>query len=156
MLIRIGGLRKELRNMTVLRNMSVDFQDSSALGAFGGLRTVASETVFDSKFLYDKGPLLWDESITGSGTSVWGNATIQLQLTGTGSIIRQTFQRFNYQPGKGQLVYLTGMLGIPVASTSALLGLYDGNNGVYFYRDATTIGVGISRNGTQSNIPQSA
>lgn len=90
-------------------------QGSPAFDAFGRLRAGLPETLWDSKLIYDKSPLLWDEAtVAGSGftsTYLSDEAAVELETDGTvGRFVRQTFMRFNYQPGKSQAVNLTGVL----------------------------------------------
>jgi len=78
----------------------------SQLDNFGRLRVSQPETLFDSKMLHDNAPLLWDDSQTsGAGTSSTYNAnqssvTLAVTAATAGTRVRQTFRRFNYQPGK--------------------------------------------------------
>ena len=41
----------------------IRFDDSSNLDGFGRLRVSEPQTLFDSKTIVDKKPLLWDESV---------------------------------------------------------------------------------------------
>lgn len=40
--------------------------------------------------------------------------------------VRQTFKRFNYQPGKSQLIIRTEILGVSNTGITKRLGLFDG------------------------------
>ena len=87
---------------------------TAMLSAFGSQRVSMPVTLFDSKLLYDKQTLFWDEALTGAGTSTWGGGSslplVTLGCTsGTDSAIRQSRQWFNYQSGKSQLIMLTGL-----------------------------------------------
>jgi len=57
-----------------------------------------------------------------------------------GTRIRQTFQRFNYQPGKSMLIMLTGILGDGIGLTRRC-GYYDDNNGLFFSLESGTVKV---------------
>ena len=84
----------------------------SSADAFGRLRVSEPYTNFDTKFLYDKVPLLWDESVIG-GTSTHDatNACIDMSVTAScHSVIRQTKSRFNYKSGKSQLNDVTNTI----------------------------------------------
>jgi len=90
-------------------------QATSAFDAFGRLRISNPLTLFDSKLLNDKRPLLWDEAtVSGSGftsTFLPNESSVLIESDGTvGKFVRQTFQRFNYQPGKSQFIAMTGVL----------------------------------------------
>lgn len=119
--------------------------------AFGRFRTSNPETIFDSKQLYDKGTLWWDESITnGSGnaasTHSTANAEVVMHVESGDTIIRQTKQRFNYQPGKSQLVALTGVLPTG-AGVVGRIGVFDADDGLFFQTSGSTLSV-VKRKGT--------
>lgn len=108
--------------------------------AFGRLRISPTDTLFDSKMLSDDLPLFWDDQqISGASTTSTYNqdragVTLGVAATTAGRRIRQTFQRFNYQPGKSQLIYMTG---VPILSGGgdgivARMGYYDDDNGIIF------------------------
>jgi hypothetical protein len=88
-----------------------EYGDTSAIDAFARQRISQPYTIFDSKQLHDKQPLFWDEEIGGSATSVHSSSDARVRMTVTASssdyVIRQTKQRFNYQPGKSQLAIFT-------------------------------------------------
>lgn len=131
-----------------------------AYDSFARLRTSNPETIFDSKFPYfDSGDiatseqtLLWGESVSGTGRvahsgDTVGNgglginqASIILQTNGTASgatAIRQTKEYFNYQPGKGHTILMTGVLGAIKSNVSSKMGYFDSNNGVYLEQNGT-------------------
>jgi hypothetical protein len=125
------------------------FQNSPSVDAFSRLRVSEPFTIFDSKQVFDNQPLFWDESLeTGAGiTSSHSTNTATTTLTSSantaGKFTRQTFQRFNYQPGKSMLVYMTGSLQ-PSGTGAGLqrrIGLFDDNNGFFFSCDEDVINV---------------
>jgi len=111
---------------------------SSQRGSFGRLRVGNPSTIFDSKQLLDNNPLLWDDQeVTGATTtSSWtaNSATSVLGVANTtaGLRMRQTFRRFNYQPGKSQQVLMTGNLQTSGggAGIDTGFGYIDDNNGL--------------------------
>jgi len=120
--------------------------DSANFDAFARLRTSEPQTIFDSKQIHNAGGLLWDDQeVSGSGTSsTWSqqNAHVDMAVTANtaGKRIRQTYMRFNYQPGKSQLVLLTGYLNNPTATgVQRCMGLFDDNNGIFAKNDNGTI-----------------
>ena len=129
----------------------INFLDSPQLDAFDRLRVSNPETIFDSKQIFDTQPLVWDDSeVSGSGTSSTYNqdaARTRLAVTATtaGRRVRQTFMRFNYEPGKSQLILLTGRLTSDDAGSKAglktKLGLFDDDNGLFFTQDEGTLKV---------------
>jgi hypothetical protein len=134
---------------------------SEALDAFARLNVSLPVTLFDSKLLYDKQVLLWDEAITnasGLATSTHSvtDASVTMHVGNGDSIIRQTRTRWNYQPGKGQLVIMTGVLGVGVANTIARMGAFDASNGVFFERNASTYNVVVRKATGDLPVAQSA
>ena len=142
-IVQVDG---EARKVTI--QDLVDAVSSGNSDAFGRLRVSNPVTLFDSKQVYDNQPLVWSERTTGAGTTSTHNAnkasvTIAADPSVVGSRIRQTRQRFNYQPGKSQLVYMTTRLGGIQANVVKRLGLLDDNNGLFCQVDSNGIGFGI-------------
>lgn len=142
--------RKQLGNKLYMETADLSYADVMALvdasgspigsaDAFGRLRVSQPYTLFDSKQLFDNQPLYWDDQeVSGSGTasvhSVAKAATdMTVSATTAGKRVRQTFQRFNYQPGKSQLVMLTGAVGAVGGGVgiSAAMGYFDDDNGIF-------------------------
>lgn len=136
-----------------------EYGDTPAIDPFGRLRVSEPYTLFDSKQLHDKQPLFWDEVIGGSATSVHSSVNSATTMTVTASasdyVIRQTKQRFNYQPGKGQFVFMT-CRSPQVSGITARIGMFDDdgngnnltpNNGIFFETDGD-ISWNIAKNGS--------
>jgi hypothetical protein len=110
--------------------------------AFGRIRVSQPYTLFDSQNRY-AGDAQYDTALTGTGVTAYqvNESAINLSVTasGVGSVTRQTFRSFPYQPGKGLLVLATFCMD---ASTSANLtqrvGYFNTQNGVFFQRTGTT------------------
>lgn len=121
-----------------------EFYDS-----FGRSRVAAPYTIWDSKLIADNAPLFWDDQETsGSGTSSTYNtnqASVTLAVSNltAGTRVRQTFVRHAYQPGKGLLTLMTGILGTPATGITRRIGLFDANNGHFFESSPTTVRIGI-------------
>ena len=113
--------------------------------AFGRQRVSNIRTLFDSKQIHNAQALFWDDQETsGGGTgSTYTKAKAQSRLTVSnttaGTRVRQTFQRFNYQPGKSQLVFLTFAEFDTTAGITKRLGFFDGNNGLFFQSQDGTV-----------------
>ncbi|MGV0949334.1 MAG: hypothetical protein ACOYB3_01585 [Azonexus sp.] len=129
--------------------------------AFGRLRVSQVQTLFDSKQLVDAQPLYFDDQQTsGSGaTSTYTAAktasVMAVSNTTAGTRVRQTFRRFNYQPGKSQLAYITFTGQAPQTGITRRVGLFDQNNGLFL--EQTSAGMFfVIRNATVdgTRIPQ--
>lgn len=117
--------------------------------AFGRLRIAQPLTLFDSKLIDSDRPLFWDDQeVSGGGTgsthsSNRASTTISVSDTTAGKRVRQTFQRFNYQPGKSQFIIMTGVIGSGASGITRRWGYFDGNNGLFFQLSGTALGVGV-------------
>ncbi len=119
-----------------------EMQHANIAGAmvdsFGRQRVATPLTIFDSKQLFDNQLLFWDDQETsGSGTGSShdpneASSVLSVGAATAGTRTRQTFQSFNYQPGKTQSVVMTGVLGSGESGISTNLGLTDGTDGFTF------------------------
>jgi hypothetical protein len=133
------------------QEVHISSSDSPSIDAFGRYRMSSPHTIFDSKQVNDNQPLFWDESLeSGSGISSSYSAdksmtTITSTEDTAGKFTRQTFMRFDYQPGKGQLILLTGILAPDDGGTGVVrrIGQFDDDNGVFFEDDEGTINLVI-------------
>ena len=147
--------------MPLLLQSGQTIYDSTARDAFQRLRVSSPETLFDSKLVVADNPLYWDDQQTsGSGTTSTyqtGDACMRMAvaLNTTGTRVRQTFRRFNYQPGKSQLVFQTFNFNGAVANVTKRVGLFDGNNGIFFQTSGTTLAFVIRKAGFDRVFTQS-
>jgi hypothetical protein len=78
--------------------------------AFGRLRVSEPYTLFDSQSRF-AADTQFDTSTSGTGSSTFNTnqASVSMSVTagGVGSVVRQTYRSFPYQPGKGLLVLAT-------------------------------------------------
>ncbi len=136
---------------------SISASDSLSIDAFGRWRTADPKTLFDSKQIFDNLPLLWDDSeVSGSGTtstysSAQARTRIAVSNTTAGRRVRQTFMRFNYQPGKSQLILLTAKMNAEGAGIKASVGYYDDDNGLFFTSDDGVLKV-VTRTSTSGSV----
>lgn len=135
----------------------ITYAAAAATDAFARQRMSQPVTLFDSKQIFDNGlgagnenqPLFWDNQETsGTGTSTTFNvnrASTTLQVTDVGTRVRQSRMRFNYQPGKSNLVVQTFILGSALAAPNVTkrLGLYDDQNGFFLQQTDATMAFGL-------------
>jgi len=109
---------------------------ATSLDAFGRLQVAAPYTLFDSQSRY-AADNQFDTSTTGTGSTTFNTnqASVSMSVTsgGVGSVVRQTFRSFSYQPGKGLLVLATfKMDSSNSANLSQKVGYFNAQNGVFF------------------------
>lgn len=110
----------------------------TALDAFGRQRVSQPYTLFDSQNRY-AADNQFDSATTGTGSTTFNTnqASVSMSVTagGVGSVVRQTYRSFPYQPGKGLLVLATFVMD---ASNSVNLtqrvGYFNTDNGVFFQK----------------------
>lgn len=141
-------------------NTGMTLADGPQLTAFGALRTAESKSRLVTKFLSDKKSGLWDE-VSSNASSAWANSEVTATLSSdAGWLVRQTFQRADYEPGKGQRVVVTGILK-PESGKEVRYGWAIANtdvgtkhvpyNGAYFKTTLTgDMAVVICANGTET------
>jgi hypothetical protein len=110
--------------------------------AFGRLRVSNPLTIFDSKSIMSQNSLF--NSTTASGGSVTYTAnksTVNLNVTEAASskTVRQSNRVMSYQPGKSLLIFNTFVMNTLTANLKQKVGLFDTNNGIFFYADGITL-----------------
>lgn len=145
---------------------SVKYADSSSLDAFGRLRVSTPTTIFDSKQIADNQPLTFDDAqVSGAGTSSLYNVgqastTIATSNLTAGHRVRQTRRWFNYQPGKSQLIFETGVMGAATDGNTKRIGLFNDDDGIYWGQSSAGLFVGIrsSTSGApvDNDVPQAS
>lgn len=150
-----GGITKVAGEVSLATGTSVGINsvtpiktaDSPAIDSFGRWRVSNPITLFDSKQLWNSAALFWDDQETdGGGTSTSHSTdeaatTIGVSNGVAGTRVRQTFMRFNYQPGKSQLIFVTFSEFDTTSGIFKAVGYYDDENGLFFESDGGTIGV---------------
>lgn len=119
--------------------------DSASIDAFGRWRVSNVQTIFDSKQTGVGSQLYWDDQeVSGSGTgSSYSEdeaaTTISVSGTTAGKRVRQTKLRFNYQPGKSQLILMTFNMLDGATGIVKQIGLFDDENGIFLQNDEGTV-----------------
>ena len=115
--------------------ISISFPPT-ALDAFGRQRVSQPYTLFDSQSRY-AADNQFDSSTTGTGSTTFNTnqASVSMSVTagGVGSVVRQSYRSFPYQPGKGLLVLATFQMDASSsANLSQKVGYFNSQNGVFF------------------------
>lgn len=116
------------------------FADGPALDAFGRLRISESVQLLGAAQEYTFHPLTWDHYTVTGGTATYSTSTSSTILrtnaaTSGARAIRQTKTYYRYNPGKSQLIKMTGTLqksGALADAAYSAVGYYDDDNGVFF------------------------
>lgn len=120
--------------------------------AFGRIRVSQPYTLFDSQSRYEA-DTQFDTSTTGTGSTAYATneAAVNLTVTsgGAGSVARQTYRVFPYQPGKGLLVLATFTMDSSTsANLSQRVGYYNTQNGVFFQKVGSVASFVLRSNST--------
>lgn len=128
----VDGLIELLRNKA---RVLVEYDDTGSIDAFARTRVSEPFTLFDSQNEYNANPLFWETSITGAGTAahIYNEAAIRMTVgTATGDrVTRQSKRYIRYQPGKSQMILMTGVIGEAKENVAQRIGYFDDNNGIF-------------------------
>jgi hypothetical protein len=123
---------------------NVGIADGANLDPFSRLRVSEARNLFDSQFTYNLNPLLFEQLVSGSGASIAHDTTERVALmtfTSTptgGTASMQTYEWFRYQPGNGQLIFLTFNFIEHATDVLKFVGYGDlANNGVHLISDGS-------------------
>jgi hypothetical protein len=136
------------------------------MDAFGRLRVSNPYTLFEFNSINGKGTSaegvnIIDEEVSGSGTSTWmPESYINMDVSGTGHVIRQSHEYIVYQPGKSKLVYMTGVMYHTggINTTTGLvsrMGSFDTNMGVFLECSGGNMFIVMRKAGTDTRIERS-
>jgi hypothetical protein len=135
--IRVTNDRDERENLQALL---VGLDANTASGdAFNRQRVSEPAGLFDSQHEYDTSPLLWDTTLTGSGTATHlpNESSVRLRVDGPSQgVVRQTRAYFRYQPGKSQFVMCTFAFPTLEVGTTRRVGYFDASNGIFLELNA--------------------
>lgn len=145
-----------LRAMLDSRNPAVTIADGANLDAFSRLRTSHPVGLFSTQVQYNIGGLQLESGATGTGVAPAHSANTRMvalsATTGSGTSYVQSYEYVPYQPGKSQLVFITGLLGAGVAGAVVDVGLFDASNGIIFRQNGAS-GLQLIRRTNTSGTP---
>lgn len=97
-------------NSNVFGNLLVSLDEQK--DAFGRLKIAEPYTIFDSSMTSSiSSNIFWSELKNGTATSIYNQLTSKVTMSTASDgdyIVRQTKQRFKYQPGKSHEFFITG------------------------------------------------
>ena len=121
--------------MSFTLNNEISFSDSPNIDAFGRLRTSNPQALFS-----------FNQTLTSGGTVTFnsGASETQFNVTANGHRVLREQHGYNiYQPGKSQLIFLTGVFGTPTANVTKRMGYYNDENGLFFSQTGGTNTFGV-------------
>ena len=125
-------------------SVSETFTGDLTRDAYGRTRVSQVHTLFDSKMLCPcSGALFWDLSASSGVTTTHTTQSAVYKMTVPASAsnvgIRQTYRRFNYQPGKSMLIVFTGCL-VSTGKAEGIItryGYFDEKDGLFFMQSGS-------------------
>jgi hypothetical protein len=147
---------------TLQSSILKEMQQTGYRDAFGRARVSEPYCLFDSKLMIDSAPNFWDDQqVSGTGTSSTydkPNAKVRLAVSAStaGTRQRQTFRRFNYQPGKSQQVLMTFVLGTKATGITRRVGYFSDYNGIYLEQTSTGARFVIRKNSVNTEVYEQA
>jgi len=146
--------------MSYIEDVFIAGQDSANFDAFQRLRVSEVTTLIDIKQLHNKQPLLIDEILNGTATSIHStdNAATTLETSAANDyVIRQTFQRANYQSGKSHYILMTFSGLNTQTNVNKKVGYFSSStvapytadyNGIFLENDGVNLYIRVYKNGT--------
>lgn len=116
-------------------SQAIQAADSPSIDAFSRLRVSNVETLFDHQQEYALNNIEWNTVTATGGTTTYNTTRSSTSLTTTATsssrALIQTRSYFRYQPGKSQLLVLTGIFGNTLVNNIHRVGQFDDNNGLF-------------------------
>jgi hypothetical protein len=132
------------------------FVYTSNLDPFGRQRVSSPTSIFDSKQVYDAQPLLFSTYTANGGTVTYVNSKaasdVSSGLASNGRALRQTKRYLNYQPGKGQLIFITFNGNGFVGNATKRIGYFDNDNGIFLQMEGSGPSVVVRSNTSGSPV----
>lgn len=147
-------------------SVPVNYSDSPNLDAFTRLRVSNLTTLIDLKQVGNDASLLYDTVRNGAATSVYNASDSSSTLSVTNNldfVIRQTYQRFNYESGKSLLCFYTFSTMQVEANVIKRVGSFQTStvspftaniDGVYLESDGVDLSLCIAKNGIIQQFTQ--
>lgn len=122
-------------------------RDMCDIDAFGVQRVSQSSALFESTCQYGKIGYLWEDALTGGGTTTHNpNSSSVSMAVGTASgdkVIRQTHRYIRYSPHKGHRIDITRTFAPTKTNLRQRTGYFDAQNGLYFELTMSGLSVNV-------------
>ena len=116
--------------------VSGDSTISAGTDAFGRQKVSQPYTLFDAQLRYSKRTDLFDEQLTGAGSTTYqiNESTLDLEVTDASGdkVTRESKYVFPYQPGKSLQILATFVMNEGKTGLSQCVGYYNDSNGIFF------------------------
>jgi len=110
----------------------------NATDAFSRVRVSQPSTLFSVQCQYNSEPLIMGYGNTGDGDAPAFDSAKRMVLLSVNSGASgglswaQSFEYIPYQPGKSQLIFITGLMGTAVEYAVVRCGIGDNSNGIFY------------------------
>jgi len=126
--------------------------------AFQRQRVSIPFNLLDNSLVFNAAPQIMDTALTGGGTFTYltgeSAGRLRVGLANGDRVIRQSFARPPYQPGRSYLILMTGIMGAIKAGVAQRIGAFDADNGLFFEQNGTTLRVVVRRAGVDVAVDQ--
>lgn len=155
--IGYGGVAASVDPIKKTLNTSTTLTANAQMDLFNRLKVAIGASQFTYQNEYSKGENQWVEKITGTASATHDptDSTVNLSVTGVGSIIRQTRKYFRYWSGKTLSTILTYSTGVLAPNYVFRVGYFENDNGVYMEHHDSGPLVGIRNEGVDIVVPRS-
>lgn len=132
------AMQYDATGQPALRTIGVagDSTISSGTDAFGRQKVAQPYTLFDAQLRYSKRTDLFDEELTGAGSTTYqaNESTLDLEVTDASGdkVIRESKYVFPYQPGKSLQILATFVMNEGQSGLTQCVGYYNDQNGIFF------------------------
>lgn len=140
--------------MSFTYNDEIRFSDSPNLDGFSRLRTSQPFNIFSSSNTFTSGTTFYETISDGSGSTTFNQSKSEIQFNVFGNadyVIREQHGYNYYQPGKSQLIFMTGVFGTLASDTYKKMGYYNDSDGLIFQSSGSTFGITL-RTSTSGSV----
>jgi hypothetical protein len=141
--------------LTDLKNQGNTNLDGAPRDAFQRWRVSQATSLFDTSFEYSIDDHEWSTQAGAGGTislsTTSGMVSLNVTSATTSSALLQSLRYLRYQPGKSQLILMTGVVGAGVGGVIKRVGYFDANNGIFLEQAGTSLGF-VRRTDTSGSV----